>query len=97
MTITCQLEEDFRKRIMSGKRVKRHFSQLSEFERDLITDKKTVGWLMRHVAGERDDCMIVRQGLVDSTVTRSTIKAEAIVAIVTKTISRCLAETNLKP
>ncbi|GFT23422.1 HTH_Tnp_Tc3_2 domain-containing protein [Trichonephila clavipes] len=42
--------------------------------------------------GER----IVRQALVDPTVTRSTIRAEVGVAIVPQTISRHLAETNLK-
>ncbi|GFY30149.1 HTH_Tnp_Tc3_2 domain-containing protein [Trichonephila clavipes] len=42
--------------------------------------------------GER----IVRQALVDSTVTRSTIRADVGVAIVPQTISRNLAEANLK-
>ncbi|GFX77288.1 transposable element Tcb2 transposase [Trichonephila clavipes] len=42
--------------------------------------------------GER----IVRQALVDSTVTRSTIRADVGVAIVPQTISRHLAEANLK-
>ncbi|GFU55274.1 HTH_Tnp_Tc3_2 domain-containing protein [Trichonephila clavipes] len=40
--------------------------------------------------------MIVRQALVDSTVTRSTIGADVGVAIVSQTISRHLAEANLK-
>ncbi|GFV51662.1 transposable element Tcb2 transposase [Trichonephila clavipes] len=42
--------------------------------------------------GER----IVRQALVDPTVTRSTIRADVGVAIVPQTISRHLAEANLK-
>ncbi|GFV97575.1 transposable element Tcb2 transposase [Trichonephila clavipes] len=40
--------------------------------------------------------MIVRQALVDPTVTRSTIRADVGVAIVPQTISRHLAEANLK-
>ncbi|GFV58870.1 transposable element Tc1 transposase [Trichonephila clavipes] len=44
----------------------------------------------------RDDRRIVRQALVDPTVTRSTIGAEVGVAIVPQTISRHLAEANLK-
>ncbi|GFV01973.1 HTH_Tnp_Tc3_2 domain-containing protein [Trichonephila clavipes] len=45
---------------------------------------------------EREDRRIVRQALVDPTVTRSTIRADISVAIVPQTISRHLAETNLK-
>ncbi|GFW41496.1 transposable element Tc1 transposase [Trichonephila clavipes] len=44
----------------------------------------------------REDQMIVRQALVDAAVTRSTIRADAGVAIVLQTISRHLAEANLK-
>ncbi|GFT03950.1 HTH_Tnp_Tc3_2 domain-containing protein [Trichonephila clavipes] len=44
----------------------------------------------------RDDRRIVRKALVDPTVTRSTIRAEVGVSIVPQTISRHLAETNLK-
>ncbi|GFY22048.1 transposable element Tc1 transposase [Trichonephila clavipes] len=116
---------------MKGKRARRHFSQLSEFERGLIIGMKTAG-LSRHlVAGQvdrsecafrnwweqwtgegtqarktgfgdtrkttrKDDRRIVRQALVDSTVTRSTIRADVGVAIVPQTISRHIAETNLK-
>ncbi|GFS77739.1 uncharacterized protein TNCV_553431 [Trichonephila clavipes] len=93
---------------MKGKRARRHFSQLSEFERDLIIGMKTSGWSTRRVAGQvdpsecavrkfweqwtregthapktgfgvpkkttrREDRRIVRQALVDPTVTRSTI------------------------
>ncbi|GFV89665.1 transposable element Tc1 transposase [Trichonephila clavipes] len=116
---------------MPGKRARRHFSQLSEFERDLIIGMKTAGWLTRRVAGQvdrsecavrncwekwtregtharktgygatrkttrREDRRIVRQALVDPTVTRSTIRADVGVAIVPQTISRHLAEVNLK-
>ncbi|GFV66282.1 transposable element Tcb2 transposase [Trichonephila clavipes] len=116
---------------MPGKRARRHFSQLSEFERGLIIGIKTAGWSMRRVAGQvdrsecavrncweqwtregtharktgsgatrkttrRDDRRIVRQALVDSTVTRSTIRSDVGVEIVPQTISRHLAEANLK-
>ncbi|GFU74470.1 transposable element Tcb1 transposase [Trichonephila clavipes] len=44
----------------------------------------------------RENRMIMRQALVDPTVTRSTIRADVGVAIVPQTISRHLAEANLK-
>ncbi|GFX47163.1 transposable element Tc1 transposase [Trichonephila clavipes] len=44
----------------------------------------------------REDRRIVRQSLVDPTVTRSTIRADVGVAIVPQTIPRHLAEANLK-
>ncbi|GFW27678.1 transposable element Tc1 transposase [Trichonephila clavipes] len=116
---------------MPGKRARRHFSQLSEFERGLIIGMKTAGWSTRRVIGQvdcsecavkncweqwtregtharktrsgatrkttrREDQRIVRQALVDPTVTRSTIRADVGVAIVPQTISRHLAEANLK-
>ncbi|GFV14287.1 transposable element Tc1 transposase [Trichonephila clavipes] len=113
---------------MPGKRARRHFSQLSEFERGLIIEMKTAGWSTRRVAGQvdrsecavrncwgqwtregtharktwpgattrREDRMIGRQALVDPTVTRSTVRADVGVAIVLRTISRHLAEANLK-
>ncbi|GFY28847.1 uncharacterized protein TNCV_4719801 [Trichonephila clavipes] len=37
---------------MPGKRVRRHISQLSEFERGLIIGMKTAGWSTRRVAGQ---------------------------------------------
>ncbi|GFW49420.1 transposable element Tc3 transposase [Trichonephila clavipes] len=45
---------------MPGKRARRHFSQLSEFERGLIIGMKTAGWLMRRVAGQvdRSECAV---------------------------------------
>ncbi|GFU93550.1 HTH_Tnp_Tc3_2 domain-containing protein [Trichonephila clavipes] len=90
---------------MPGKRARSHFSQLSEFEISLIIEMKTAGWSTRRVAGQmdrsekttrREDRRIVRQALVDPTVTRSTIRADVGVAIVPQTISRHLAEANLK-
>ncbi|GFU29364.1 hypothetical protein TNCV_1239731 [Trichonephila clavipes] len=44
VTISRRLWEDFGKRNMPGKRARRHFSQLSEFERGLIIGMKTAGW-----------------------------------------------------
>ncbi|GFV39004.1 uncharacterized protein TNCV_965701 [Trichonephila clavipes] len=116
---------------MPGKRARRHFLQLSEFERDLIIGMKTAGWSTRRIAGQvdrsecavrncweqwtregthvrktgsgatrkttrREDRRIGRQALVDPTVTCSTIRADVGVAIVPQTISRHLAEVNLK-
>ncbi|GFV62188.1 transposable element Tc1 transposase [Trichonephila clavipes] len=125
------LEEYFGKRNMPRKRARRHFSHLSEFERDLIIGMKTAYWSSRHVAGQvdcsecairncweqwtregtharktvsrvtrkitrREDRRIVQQALVDPTVTPSMIRADVVVAIVPQTISRYLAEANLK-
>ncbi|GFV98644.1 transposable element Tc1 transposase [Trichonephila clavipes] len=90
-------KEDFGKRNMPGKRARRHFSQLSEFERGLIIGMKTAGWSTRRVAGQvdRSECA-VRYCWEQWTreVTRSTIRAD--VAIVPQTISRHLEEVNLK-
>ncbi|GFS58565.1 transposable element Tcb2 transposase [Trichonephila clavipes] len=38
---------------MPGKCARRHFSQLSEFERDQIIGMKTAGWSTCHVAGQK--------------------------------------------
>ncbi|GFX95001.1 transposable element Tc1 transposase [Trichonephila clavipes] len=117
---------------MPGKRARRHFSQLSEFDRALIIGMKTAVWLTGRVAGQvdrsecavrncwaqwtrggthawktgsgceqedhtrREDRRIVRQALVDPTVTRSMIRADVGVAIIRQTISRHLSEANLK-
>ncbi|GFW11017.1 transposable element Tcb2 transposase [Trichonephila clavipes] len=117
---------------MPGKRARRHFSQLSEFERGLIIGMKIAGWLTRRVAGQvdcsectvrncweqwtregtharktgfgatrkttrRGDRRIVRQASTcGPPVTRSTIRADVGVAIAPQTISRHLAEANLK-
>ncbi|GFU57821.1 transposable element Tcb1 transposase [Trichonephila clavipes] len=116
---------------MPSKRARRHFSQLSEFDRGLIIGMKAAGWSTRRVTGQvdrsecavkncreqwtregthaqktgsgatrkttrREDRRIVLQALVDPTVTHSTIRADVGVAIVPQTISRHLAEANLK-
>ncbi|GFS90273.1 transposable element Tc1 transposase [Trichonephila clavipes] len=116
---------------MPVKRGRRHFSQLSEFERGLIIGIKIAGWPTRRVADQvdRSECAvrncweqwtregtharktgsgatrkttrrenhrIVRQALVDTTVTCSTIRADVGVAIVPQTISRHIAEANIK-
>ncbi|GFW26569.1 transposable element Tc3 transposase [Trichonephila clavipes] len=116
---------------MPGKCARRHFSQLSEFERGLIIWMKTAGWSTRRVAGQvdRSECVVrncweqwtregthvrktgsgatrkttrredrrsVRQALGDPTVTRSMIRVDVGIAIVPQTISRHLAEANLK-
>ncbi|GFW33954.1 transposable element Tcb1 transposase [Trichonephila clavipes] len=43
---------------MPGKRAKRHLSQLSEFERDLIIGLKTAGWSTHRLASrvDRSEC-----------------------------------------
>ncbi|GFU52765.1 transposable element Tc1 transposase [Trichonephila clavipes] len=116
---------------MPGKRARRHFSQLSEFERGLIIGMKTAGWSTCRVAGQvyrsegavrncwkqwtregtharktrsgvtrkttkTEDRRIVRQALVDPTVTHSTIRADEGVAIVPQTIYRHLEGADLK-
>ncbi|GFV19196.1 transposable element Tcb1 transposase [Trichonephila clavipes] len=45
---------------MPVKRARRHFSQLSEFERGLIIGMKTAGWSTRRVAGsvDRSECAV---------------------------------------
>ncbi|GFX41605.1 HTH_Tnp_Tc3_2 domain-containing protein [Trichonephila clavipes] len=57
--------------------------------------RKTWSGVIRKTT-RREDRRIVRQALVDFTVTRSTIRADVGVAIVPQTISRHLAEANLK-
>ncbi|GFU29778.1 uncharacterized protein TNCV_4745981 [Trichonephila clavipes] len=60
--IASELElcEDFGKRNMPGKRARRHFSQLSEFEKGLIIGMKTAGLSTRRVAGQvdRSECAV---------------------------------------
>ncbi|GFV47095.1 transposable element Tcb2 transposase [Trichonephila clavipes] len=84
---------------MPGKRARRNFSQLSEFERGLIIGMKTAGWSTHRDAGQvdRSECAIKNcWELWKRVVTRSTIRSDVGVAIVSQTISRHLAETNLK-
>ncbi|GFT34083.1 HTH_Tnp_Tc3_2 domain-containing protein [Trichonephila clavipes] len=59
------------------------------------TRRKTGSGVNRKTT-RREDRRIVRQTLVDPTVTHSTIRADVGVAIVPQTISRHLAEANLK-
>ncbi|GFU52259.1 transposable element Tcb1 transposase [Trichonephila clavipes] len=82
---------------MPGKRAKKHFSQLSEFERGLIIGMKTAGWSTRRVADQvdRSECAVTSEQWTRE-VTRSTIRADVVIAIVPQTISRHLAEVNLK-
>ncbi|GFY20562.1 HTH CENPB-type domain-containing protein [Trichonephila clavipes] len=53
-------KEDFGKRNKPGKRARRHFLQLSEFERGLIIGRKTASWSTRRVAGQvdRSECTV---------------------------------------
>ncbi|GFV89286.1 uncharacterized protein TNCV_286191 [Trichonephila clavipes] len=64
------------------------------------TPEGTHAWKTRSGATRkttrREDRMIVWQALVNPTVTRSPIRADVGVAIVPQTISRHLAEANLK-
>ncbi|GFW41046.1 uncharacterized protein TNCV_414551 [Trichonephila clavipes] len=57
---------------------------------------KTVSGATRKTT-RREDRRIVRQPLVDLTVTRSMIRADVGVAIVPQILSRHLAEANLNP
>ncbi|GFU88455.1 transposable element Tcb2 transposase [Trichonephila clavipes] len=45
---------------MPGKRARRHFSQLSEFEKGLIIGMKIASWSTRRVAGQvdRSECAV---------------------------------------
>ncbi|GFW60302.1 uncharacterized protein TNCV_1843821 [Trichonephila clavipes] len=56
----AESQEDFGKRNMPGKRARRHFSQLSEFEKGLIIGMKAAGWSTRRVAGQgdRSECAV---------------------------------------
>ncbi|GFX14777.1 transposable element Tcb2 transposase [Trichonephila clavipes] len=87
---------------MPDKRARRHFSQLSEFERSLIIGKKTAGWSTRRVAGQvdrsekttrREDRAVSTCGLHSDSFNDTSRRADAIVP---QTIPRHLAEANLK-
>ncbi|GFU16745.1 transposable element Tcb1 transposase [Trichonephila clavipes] len=60
------------------------------------TQARKIGSGATRKTTRREDRRIVRQALVDPTVTRSTIRADIGVAIVPQAISRHLAEANLK-
>ncbi|GFY13707.1 transposable element Tcb1 transposase [Trichonephila clavipes] len=84
---------------MPGKRARRRFLQLSELERGLIIGMKTAGWSTRRVAGQVDRLECAVRNCWEQwapEVTRSTIRADVGIAIVPQTISRHLAEANLK-
>ncbi|GFU32352.1 HTH_Tnp_Tc3_2 domain-containing protein [Trichonephila clavipes] len=66
-----------------------------QWTREGIHARKTGSGATRKTT-RREDRRIVRQALVDPTVTRSTKRADVGVAIVPQTISRHLAEANLK-
>ncbi|GFX85517.1 transposable element Tc1 transposase [Trichonephila clavipes] len=77
---------------MPGKRARRHFSQLSEFERGLIIGMETAGWSKRRVAGQvdRSECAVRNcweQWTRDGTHARKTGRSRG---------ERHLAEANLK-
>ncbi|GFU97447.1 transposable element Tc1 transposase [Trichonephila clavipes] len=61
-----------------------------------VTHARKTGSGANRKTTRREDRRIVRQALVDLTVTRSTIRADVGVAIVPQTISKHLAEANLK-
>ncbi|GFW19291.1 HTH_Tnp_Tc3_2 domain-containing protein [Trichonephila clavipes] len=85
---------------MSGKRARRHFAQLSEFERGLIIGMKTAGWSTCRVAGQVERSKraveIVGSSGQEKVPMRGKPGANVGVAIVPQTISRNLAEANLK-
>ncbi|GFX04161.1 transposable element Tcb1 transposase [Trichonephila clavipes] len=60
------------------------------------THARKTGYGATRKTTRREDRRIVRQALVDPTVTRSTIRADVGVAILPQTISRHLAEANHK-
>ncbi|GFV06523.1 transposable element Tcb2 transposase [Trichonephila clavipes] len=68
---------------------------VDQWTREGTQARKTGSGATRKTTRREDRC-IVRQALVDPTVTRSTIREDVGVAIVPQTISRHLAEANLK-
>ncbi|GFX94610.1 transposable element Tc1 transposase [Trichonephila clavipes] len=61
-----------------------------------VTHERKTGSVANRNTTRREDRSIVRQALVDPTVTRSTIRSDVGIGIVSQTISRHLAEANLK-
>ncbi|GFW32763.1 transposable element Tcb1 transposase [Trichonephila clavipes] len=82
---------------MPGKRAKRHFSQncWEQWTREGTYARKIWSGATRKTT-RREERRIVRQAVLDPTVTRSTIRADVGVATVPQTIYRHLAEANLK-
>ncbi|GFX90095.1 transposable element Tc1 transposase [Trichonephila clavipes] len=91
---------------MPGKRTRRHFLQLSEFERCLIIGMKIAGWSTRRVAGQvdRSKCAVrncweqwTREGThVRKTGDSFNDTSRRRRSNCPQTISRHLAEANLK-
>ncbi|GFV44886.1 transposable element Tcb1 transposase [Trichonephila clavipes] len=85
---------------MPGKRSRRHISQFSLFERNLIIGMKTAGWSARRVAGQEDHEERGSKDRAASTckpiVTHSTIRADVGVAIAPQRFSRHLTEAHFK-
>ncbi|GFX01719.1 transposable element Tcb1 transposase [Trichonephila clavipes] len=82
---------------MPGKRARRHFSQncWEQWTPEGTHARKAWSRVTRKTT-RRVDRRIVRQALVDPTVTCSTIQADVSAAILPQTISRDLAEAKLK-
>ncbi|GFX76822.1 HTH_Tnp_Tc3_2 domain-containing protein [Trichonephila clavipes] len=80
---------------MPDKRARRRFSQLKQWIREGTLTRKTGSGTTRKTT-RREDPRIVRQALVEPTVTRSTIRADVDVAIVLQKISSHHAEVNPK-
>ncbi|GFX34269.1 HTH_Tnp_Tc3_2 domain-containing protein [Trichonephila clavipes] len=82
---------------MPDKRARRHFSQncWEQWTREGTHERKTGSGATRKTT-RREDRRFVQQEIVDPTLTRSTIRTDVGVAIVPQTISRHLAEANLK-
>ncbi|GFW77164.1 HTH_Tnp_Tc3_2 domain-containing protein [Trichonephila clavipes] len=88
---------------MPGKRARRHFSQLSEFQSGLIIGMKTAGWTKRMLLAKwlvRSEWAVrncweqrTREGTTHG---KLGMENRCGVAIVPQTISRHLAEANLK-
>ncbi|GFU15677.1 uncharacterized protein TNCV_1269021 [Trichonephila clavipes] len=80
---------------MPGKRARRHFSQLSEFERGLIIWMKTAGWSTHRVAGKVDRSESAVRNCWEQW-TREGTHARKTGSGATRKTTRHLAEANLK-
>ncbi|GFS76316.1 transposable element Tcb1 transposase [Trichonephila clavipes] len=80
---------------MPGKRARRRFSQLSEFERGLIIGMKTAGWSTRRVAGQVDRSECAVRNCWEQW-TREGTHAWKTGSGATRKTTRHLAEENLK-
>ncbi|GFV30615.1 transposable element Tcb1 transposase [Trichonephila clavipes] len=89
MMIGCDITPDDSADVVGSKKLLRSVARESTYV------PKTGSGVTRKTT-RREGRRIVRQALVDPTVTRSTIRADVGVAIVPQTISRHLPEENLK-